>query len=83
MISTPSHPNYFKNVNRCGAATPCVICGKAVTTANPAHIHLHNGGASIVTEAEAATMDPAADLGLYPIGADCLRRYPELRPYAQ
>jgi hypothetical protein len=28
-------------------------------------------------------MDPGADLGCYPIGADCLRRHPELRPYVQ
>jgi hypothetical protein len=45
-------------------------------------VRLHGGGLLIVTEEEAATMAENEDLGGYPIGADCLRRHPEVKPYA-
>ena len=82
MIEVPYHPKHTENAERCGAAYPCVICGKAVTTPNPWMVHLHGGGGYIVTEEEAGTMPEAEDLGLYPIGAECLRQHPEVKPYA-
>lgn len=57
------------------------MCGRAVTKPQWT-VHLHNGGESLVTEEEAAKLDAAGDMGCYPIGADCLRKHPEVKPYA-
>ena len=84
MISVPHHPNYHKNHRGMmpDGCLPCVVCGKPIKMATARYtVHLHDGGVVLVTEAEAVTMDPGADLGCYPIGADCLRSHPELRPY--
>lgn len=81
MIRIPSHPRFYENRDRYGAATPCVVCGKGVT--HPRWmVHVHNGGLDLVTEEEAATLSDAADLGWHPLGSDCYRKHPELQPYA-
>lgn len=81
MIRIPFGPRYAENRDRRGDATPCIVCGKAVT--NPRFmVHVHNGGGHVVTEEEAATLSEAADLGWYPLGRDCWRKHPELQPYA-
>lgn len=64
---------------------PCVVCGKRI--ARPRWmVHLHKGGSHIVTAAEAAELNAAGheggDMGAYPLGTDCLRRHPRLKPYA-
>lgn len=71
---------YAENAAKCkGSTQPCAICGKPVP--RPQHYaHMHEGGAAIVTEEEAATLDPAGDLGAYPVGPDCAR-LPALKPY--
>jgi hypothetical protein len=50
------------------------------------YVHIHDGSNPIVTEAEAATLSPAADMGAYPVGSDCYRD-PRVRklvePYVQ
>jgi hypothetical protein len=62
--------------------TPCLLCGKPVKT--PRYwLHEHEGGGVVVTEAEAATLDEQSDMGMWPIGADCLKKHPDLRPYIQ
>lgn len=68
-----------------GDELPCIICAKPISKERQsvvAWIHVHDGGATAVTEAEANTLDSAGDLGLHPIGDDCLKRHPELHPYA-
>lgn len=74
-------PNYHKNMEKAGDAPTCVICGRGITSANPRMVHVHCGGWTLVTEDEATHLDPAADMGLFPIGPECLRRHPEIRPY--
>ena len=60
-----------------GNSYPCIICG--ITCQTPRYtVHLHGGGSTIVTEIEAARLAPGEDLGAYPIGASCLKKYPEL-----
>lgn len=85
MIKIPFSPDYSKNRDRYNQGSddqPCIICGKLVKDQNNRYsVHVHEGGTHIVTEEEAATMDEASDLGFYPIGLDCLRQHPELRPY--
>lgn len=80
--------NYHKNAERVTSDyTPCVICGKAVNTDRPgtAWVRVHNGGYSIVTDAEAIALNnegrSSADMYYFPVGPDCLKRHPELKPY--
>lgn len=63
---------------------PCVVCGKQIPLKKARYwVHLHDGGALIVTDAEASEMPENADMGVYPVGSDCLRRYPEIKPYVK
>ena len=63
-------------------ATPCIVCGRPVKiTPRTAWVHVHMGGSHIVTEEEAKGLDEAAGLGGWPVGADCLRTHPEVKPY--
>jgi len=60
---------------------PCIICGRPVKHGGGGGaVHLVEGGDCLVRINEPYDND-AADLGEYPIGADCLRKHPELRPY--
>lgn len=80
-IEIPRHDNYFDNYSRCKSGeAPCIVCGKGVKVERY-HIHEHHGGGVAVTEERAAQLDPAADLGCWPIGPDCLRKHPELKPF--
>ena len=85
MVQRPFSRNYSRNEQTVTTGfTPCAVCGKPIRDgAWPYAVHIHNGGDVIVTEAEAKTLDPAADLGGYPLGRDCLRNHPELLPYVQ
>jgi hypothetical protein len=66
---------------------PCIICGKPVEMAgNPAMVRVF-WGTHIVTDAEARGIisreGEGGDVGGYPIGAGCLRKHPEIRPYTR
>lgn len=67
---------------RCEDAYPCVVCGKAVTSARRKMVRMW-WGTVLVTEAESGTLDAGGDMGYYPIGSECLRNHPELKPYVQ
>lgn len=84
MIPLVRSPQHGRNADRCKEnEEPCVICGRPVKDGRAtAWVHVHQGGSSVVTEEEAKTLDPASDLGCWPVGSDCLRRHPELNPYA-
>jgi hypothetical protein len=83
MIDVPRSDSYNKIFTGVSSGDgPCCICGKNIRAAKR-FVHIHNGGESLVTEVEAATMDEAADLGLQPIGEDCIRKHPEVKPYLQ
>jgi len=49
-------------------------------------VNLHGGGTVLVTDEEQVEWNDAGrsaeDLSGYPLGSDCLRNYPELKPYA-
>jgi hypothetical protein len=70
-----------------GDESPCLICGRGIKRGTKAlWVHLHDGGSSIVTEAEAAERnakgEAGGDMGAYPIGPDCYRRNRDaLAPY--
>ena len=83
MIKIPNNPNYSKNQERIkGDFYPCLVCGKAVTTANPKMARMWNGD-TLVTDEEALDMNSSGDMGYYPIGSECLRNHPELKRYCK
>ena len=84
MQQLPSTPHdYYKNMEKAGDLPTCVICGRGIKAEHPRMVHVHDGGLAVVTNEEAATMNDAADLGLYPIGPECLKKHPRIKPYVQ
>lgn len=82
--------HYHDNAARCqDGQDPCIVCGKPCERAgNVAYIHVYcigPSGMAAVTSAEHETLQAGghggADLGCYPIGRECLKRYPELRRF--
>jgi hypothetical protein len=81
-----SGARFYENTAKlANGARGCVICGKAVT--RPVHwVHVHGGGALIVTSDEADLLNadpdgPAADMAFFVVGPECLRTRPFLRSY--
>lgn len=61
--------------------TPCVLCGRGVR--RPAGwLHVIDGGARYALP-DVTTVDEGSDMGEWPIGPDCLRQHPALRPFAR
>jgi len=84
LYSGLQQPDWHKRWKSLLGTAPCLLCGRPVKlTSQTAWVHQHNGGASIVTEEEAAELDPRAEMGWWPIGPDCLKSHPELKPYVQ
>lgn len=79
MLKIRRNATYSRNDRR-GHQPPCVICGKPIIRRPRYLVHLFSGD-FVVTEAEADKLGPGGDLGLYPVGTDCLRRHPDLRDY--
>lgn len=72
--------DYSKNASRAGIYTPCAICGRPIKdTGNALWIRL-NVYDQVVQAS--AMIDPAEDMGAYPIGRDCYRNHPELKSLA-
>lgn len=84
MLDILRNPNAheMEEKTRCAnGQQPCVICGRPCDMKTSPLVHLHEGGYTAVTEEEAATLDPAADMGCYPVGKNCIKKHPELKPY--
>ena len=63
---------------------PCIVCGRPVKSANPKMLRIVEGGFhTVLPEFQAEYDRDPGDMGLYPIGPDCLRRNPHLKPYTQ
>jgi hypothetical protein len=60
--------------------TPCIICGRGVKDPWKNTVHVY-WGFTAVTEEEAKELPSNGDLGLWPIGSDCLKKHPEILPY--
>lgn len=85
-INIPTNPAPAKMQKaRSGNFDPCVICGIAVSKPK-FQCHVIGGGSlALLPEDEALfAADHAAqagDLGAQPVGTDCLRRFPQMKPY--
>lgn len=85
-ISIPTNPAPKKMQKaRSGDCDPCVICGIGVAKPKfQCHV-IGGGGIALLPDDEAlfaadATAQ-AGDLGCQPVGTDCLRRFPAMKPY--
>lgn len=85
-IDIPFAPDFSENMDRTNSHGdhPCIICGRKARQSRY-WVHVHGGFTTIVTEQEAerlnATEYVRADMGMFPIGSDCLRKHPELKEY--
>jgi hypothetical protein len=78
-------PASLRERGQTGSSYPCVVCGVHVRSPKW-ELHMISGGGVALHPADEALFaaDEAAsggDMGFYPIGADCLRQHPELRPF--
>lgn len=85
MIEIPCNRDFNEQFDRSqknGRYQPCVVCGRICT--NPRFmVHVHGGFSVLVREDEVSGLQEGADMGMYPIGSNCLRQHPELKPYVQ
>ena len=83
-LRIPENPRHGVNQRRypCeGDESPCIVCGKALKEPRWL-LNVINGGHDIATDEPPGDIDEAGDLYWLPIGTDCLRRHPELKPWA-
>lgn len=86
VIRLVRNANYSKNYNGFtpgDSEGPCVICGRAVKAPAKYWVHEVNGGGEACTpdEDEQHYQHDGGDLGAQPIGANCVKLHPELKPY--
>lgn len=63
---------------------PCAVCGKGVREeGHKLWVWVHGGGSIVVTAEEGARLGDRGDMGLHPVGRDCLKRFPALKDYLQ
>ena len=84
VIEIPTSP--FKHIRAYGSdESPCAVCGRPTNREGGGAQSIRTWyGSQAVTEAEASKLAktaPGGDTGCYPVGADCLRKHPELLPY--
>jgi hypothetical protein len=82
MIEIPFDPLFVENMNRTQSHgfNPCIICGRKCK--NPRYkVYVNSGFSHILTEDE--FRQDEGQMLLFPIGADCLRKHPEVRSYVQ
>jgi hypothetical protein len=86
MLNFKANPDHHLQDEKNGVGqTPCIICGRGVREPWKYTVHMY-WGTTLVTAEEIATLSndelpENADLGMWPIGADCLKKHPEIIPY--
>lgn len=81
-IKTKMSKRYNENAN--SNDNPCIICGKECKPGSQM-LWAHGGSLEMVVTFEYGTelnkTDPGADMGCWPIGPDCLKKNPQLKPF--
>jgi hypothetical protein len=71
-----SGANFHKNNKKTPEGTmPCAICGKPVVTENAKHWSRVVDGGSRFTLTSDDCFDGSGDMGCFPVGNDCHRKY--------
>lgn len=91
MLIIPDNPNRSKNEERfpCkDGQQPCIICGRPCNMDTAAVVLLadcqkvgDSFGLAACTPEEFRQTEPGCRLYCYPIGPDCLKAFPALKPY--
>lgn len=86
-IKIPTSKDYARNEKRCrGNDIPCIVCGKPIKdpimNVTGTILWLRAGSGSLSTAIDPNSPDQGGgEMGCWPIGSDCLRRNPQLKPY--
>lgn len=67
---------------RHGDAYTCVICGLAMPKPKFMCHVIEGGGVALHVDDERLYVSDGGDMNFLPVGADCLKRHPEMKPYA-
>ncbi len=82
FVAIPRSDAWDENGGCSDEHLPCIVCNRTVK--HPRHwLHVVDGGASAVHPSFEPYDGGTGDLYMYPVGADCLRQHPELKPYTQ
>lgn len=81
MLTIPKSPKHNANMDRAGELEPCIVCGKGIKNLDKAKWINTVFGSEAIMPHEEAQFKPGELSGSFPIGLDCLRRHPELKPY--
>lgn len=95
MIQVVRGPHYKFNEANAGDKLPCIICGKAAETSKTwVHLNIDTEALLPGPESDNAVIaenqlsdyfvdgiNITPSLGFWPIGSDCLKQHPELKPY--
>jgi len=74
----PEHVRFLEKSRRSGGShehSRCWICGSACKSSDPKYIHF-----DYFTALDPTGLD-RAEMWCQPVGPECLRRHPELKPY--
>jgi len=79
MIKIHCNPDHRENEQRIkNGETGCFICGKGVKEPWKNSIHVYLGYYAVMEDEK---IEEGGDMGMFPVGSDCLKKYPELLPY--
>ena len=67
---------------RHGDAYTCIVCGLPMPQPKFMCHVIDGGGTALHVDDEEAYRPDGGDLAFLPLGTDCLRQHPELKPYA-
>lgn len=84
-IEIPFSEKPWRGLTEPDGAMPCIVCRRPIViTSETRYLHVCLGGGHALAGPPGG--DPYCErracLAYYPIGAECLRKHPELRPYA-
>ena len=74
-----SGPRYSENSDRCGDSAPCAICGSPCYGPT-VFLRVIGGGREFALHD--APDDGGGEMGFFPIGSTCLRKWPALKAMA-
>lgn len=60
----------------------CIVCGLAMPSPKFMCHVIDGGGVALHPDDEGIYVSDGGDMNFLPVGADCLRRHPALKPYA-
>lgn len=86
-MKIPTSPHYARRYGGMidgDSEGPCVVCGRPVKAPARLVVHVIEGGNTICTpEEDARYAATAGDMGEQPLGAECAKRFPALKPYVR